>query len=238
MNKFGHLATTNENVDSAIRYLYKLLLSDLRPPWSTHTFPQALPGNGLLSKYTWPSLLQWDGPAGLQLLGEAVVKLLADVATAMDLELQGFLARPLYACTASSGSDRLMCMSVALMSPQITHVEGRLHHRCNHCVQKDAGVTASGSFPLRVLHLYALVGVGGHAPTPLHSKPVRLVVAAPPPDWAWGIHGVWPDRPRFDSPAALPERAEDSRGKHWRYSPAESDAICCHAGPSRGEPSE
>ena len=144
------------------------------------------------------------------------------MAEAVDLELQGFLARPLYVCTSTSGSDSLMCMSVASMSQLIKHVEGRLHYRCGNCVKKDAGEPASGSLPLRVLHLYALVGAGGQALTPLHSKPVRLV----------------DDRPRFDSRGALPERAQDSRGEHWCYSPTESDAIWCHAGPYRGEPSE
>ena len=131
-----------------------------------------------------------------------------------------------------------MCMSVASMSQLIKHVEGRLHYRCGNCVKKDAGEPASGSLPLRVLHLYALVGAGGQALTPLHSKPVRLVVAAPQAKWAWGRELRDDERPRLDSRGAWPERAQDSRGEHWRYSPAESDAIWCHAGPYRGEPSE
>ena len=131
-----------------------------------------------------------------------------------------------------------MCMSVASMSKLITHAEGRLHYLCGNCVQKDAGEPASGSFPLRVLHLYALVGAGGQALTPLHSKPVRLVVTAPPADWAWGTHHVWPDRPRSDSPCASPERLKDWRGWHWRYCLSESNAIWRHSGPYLGEPSE
>ncbi len=237
-NELGHLDATKENVDAAIRYLYKLLLRDLRPPWLTHTFPQALPGNGVLSKFTRPSFLQWDGAAGSKLFGEAVAKLLADVAAAVDLELQGFLARPLYVCTSTSGSDRLMCMSVASMSQLITHVDGRLHYRCGNCMKKDAEQPASGNFPLRVLHLYALVGAGGQDLTPLHSKPVRLVVAAPLAKWAWGRELRDDDHPRFDSGGACPERAKDSRGEHWRYNSTESDAIWCHAGPYRGELSE
>ena len=131
-----------------------------------------------------------------------------------------------------------MCMSVASMSKLITHAEGRLHYPCGNCVQKDEGEPTSGSFPLRVLHLYALVGADGQAPTPLHSKPVRLVVTAPPADWAWGTHHVWPDRPRSDSPCASPERSKDWRGWHWRYRLSESDAIWRHSGPYLGEPSE
>ena len=205
----GHLEATKENVDSAIRYLHKLLLRDMRPPWVTHTFPQALPGTGVLSRYTRPSFLQWDGAVGSKLFGETVVKLLTDVVEAVQLELKGFLAKPLYVCTSTSRSDSLMCMSVASMSKLTTHAEGRLHYLCGNCMQNDEGEPASGSFPLRVLHLYALVGAGGQVLTPLHSKPVRLVVSAPLSNSAWGTHHVWPDRPRSDSPSALPERSKD-----------------------------
>ena len=45
---------TPEFLNEAVRYLYALILSDMRPPWLEHTFPQALPGNGVLSKYTRP----------------------------------------------------------------------------------------------------------------------------------------------------------------------------------------
>ena len=36
VTKLGQLEATQENVDSAIRYLHKLILRDLRPPWLTH----------------------------------------------------------------------------------------------------------------------------------------------------------------------------------------------------------
>ena len=237
-NELGELKATQENVNAAIRYLYKVLLRDLRPPWLTHTFPQALPGNNLLSKYTRPCFLQWDGEAGGKLFGEAVAKLLADAVAAVDLELRGFLARPLYVCTSTSGRDSLMCMSVASMSKLIMHREGRLHYRCGKCMAKDAGEPASGSSPLRVLHLYALVGTDGRALTPLHSRPVRLVVAAPPAQWAWGEQLREDDLPGLDSRGASPERGLDSRGEHWRYQAADSNAIWCYAGPYRGEPTE
>ena len=53
-NDLGQPSQTQANLDAAMRYLYNMLLRDLRPPWLTHAFPQALPGNGLLSKYTRP----------------------------------------------------------------------------------------------------------------------------------------------------------------------------------------
>ena len=62
------------------------------------------------------------------MFGEAVAELLADAVAAVDLELRGFLARPLYVCTSTSGRDSLMCMSVASMSKLIMHREGRLHY--------------------------------------------------------------------------------------------------------------
>ena len=237
-NELGELKATEENVNVAIRYLYKVLLRDLRPPWLAHTFPQALPGNNLLSKYTRPCFLQWDGEAGSKLFGEAVAKLLADAVAAVDLELRGFLARPLYVCTSTSGRDRLMCMSVASMSKLIMHREGRLHYRCGKCMAKAAGEPASGSSLLRVLHLYGLVGTDGPALTPLHSRLVRLVVAAPPAQWAWGEQFREDDLPDLDSRGASPERGSDSRGVHWRYQAADSNAIWCYAGPYRGEPTE
>ena len=57
-NGLEHLEPTKENFDAATRYPYKLLLRDLRPPWLAHTFPQALPGNAVLSKYTRSCFLQ------------------------------------------------------------------------------------------------------------------------------------------------------------------------------------
>ena len=126
-------------------------------------------------------------------------------------------------------------MSVASMSQLIMHSEDRQHYRCRKCAG-DASLEepASGSLPLRVLHLYALVGTGGHAPTPLHMRPVRLVVAAPPAEWAWGQDRVG----EFRGSDASPVEGKDSRGAHWRYNEAESTAIWYRAGSYRGDPSE
>ena len=98
---------------------------------------------------------------------------------------------------------------------------------------------ASGSVPLRVLHIYALVSASGPAPTPLHMPAVRLVVTAPPEDWAWG-------RPPEDWSAynggarstAWPTQGVDSRGAHFRYNDAESRAIWYRARSYCGNPSE
>ena len=238
-NGLDQLPDTKDSLDAAIRYLYKLVLSDLRPPWLTHAFPQALPGNGLLSRYTRPCVLQWIAVEGAECFGESVAKKITQHVRAVALELRGVLARPLYVCTASSGSNGEMCMSVASMSKLVMHTEGRQHYRCRKCAEDvSEREPASGSLPLRVLYLYALVGTNGPAPTPLHMRPVRLVVTAPPADWAWG-QGPVPDVLGGGRSAASPVQGVDSVWeRYWRYNHAESTAIWCRARSYRGDPSE
>ena len=67
------------------------------------------------------------------MFGEAVAGKIFRTVRAMALELCGFLARPLYVCTAPRGSEGEMCMSVASMSQLIRHAEGRLLYRCTKC---------------------------------------------------------------------------------------------------------
>jgi hypothetical protein len=237
-NGLGQLEETKENLDAAVRYLYKILLRDLRPPWLTYAFPQALPGNVLLSRYTRPGFLHWEADQGAVLFGASVARKISKVVRAVELTLVGFLARPLYVCTAISGSEGKMCMSVASMSELIMHSEGRQHYRCKKCAgEPSLREPASGSLPLRVLHVYALVGTGGHAPTPLHMRPVRLVVVAPPPEWGWGRHRVTDALVGGESPAS-PEQGLDTKGVHWLYNDAESTSLWYRAGPYRGEPSD
>ena len=86
-------------------YLYKVLLRDLRPPWLTHAFPQAPPGNGLLTRHTRPCFLQWDADQGAGLLSESVAEKISQAVRAVALELCSFLAMPFYVCTAPSGTE-------------------------------------------------------------------------------------------------------------------------------------
>ena len=178
---------------------------------------------------------QWSADQGASLFGVIVATKISQAVRAVALELSGFLARPLYVCTATSGSEGQMCRSVASMSQLIMHSEGRQHYRCKKCAgEASLREPASGSLPLRVLHLSALVGAGEHGSAPLHMRPVRLVVAAPPAEWAWGQARVL----GCDRPTASPEQGLDSVGVHWRYNEAESTAIWYRAGPYRGEASE
>ena len=101
----------------------------------------------------------------------------------------------------------------------------RQHYRCRKCAENASErEPASSSLPLRVLHLYALVGTSGPAPTPLHMQPVRLVVTAPPPEWAWGLDDVT-DVFAGGRSAALPQQGRDSVGAHWRFNKPGSEAI-------------
>ena len=44
VNNLGHLEPIKENFDLAIRYMFKVMLRDLRPPWLAHTFPRLCQG--------------------------------------------------------------------------------------------------------------------------------------------------------------------------------------------------
>ena len=221
------LPDNKESLDAATRYLYKLLLSDLRPPWLTEAFPQALPGNSLLSRYSRPCFLQWGDGEGADLFGDSVATRISQHVDSLGLELRGFLARPLYVCTASSGRNGEMCMSLASMSQLVKHAEGRREYRCRKCAKKASErEPASGSGPLRVLHIYALVSTSGPASTPLHMPAVRLVVTAPPEDWAWCRSPEdWSVYNGGARSTAWPTQGVDSRGAHFRYNDAESRVI-------------
>ena len=67
-------------MDAASRYIHKILLRDV-------------PGDGVLSRYTSPSILQWESALGTLLLGMKVSKLIGDAAQAVDVEMAGYLAR-------------------------------------------------------------------------------------------------------------------------------------------------
>ena len=46
-------------VDAAVLYMHKSLLRGVCPPWFEYDFPQALPAEKVLPRYTRPSSLQW-----------------------------------------------------------------------------------------------------------------------------------------------------------------------------------
>ena len=122
-----------------------------------------------------------------------------------------------------------MCMSVASMSPLIIHTEARHHYRCRKCAGNvSLEDPASGSVALRMLYLYPLVGADGHASTGVHTQPVRLIVTAPPAEWAW-CEGDATEVLTDERSAASPKQGWDTGGAHWRYNDAESSAIWSRA---------
>ena len=149
----------------------------------------------------------------------------------LDLQVAGFIARPLYVCTARVGNDQRMCMSVASMSKMITQRCQRTSYRCRTWLDMEAGGECSRDVPKRVLQLYALVDTGLSQPTPVRMRPVRLVLFAPPERWAWGEEIV----PMGDAlPPSSPKLGLDRRGFHWFYDEVESVAIWLSAGPYEG----
>ena len=84
------------------------------------------------------------------MFGDSVANKISQHVHAVDLELVGFLARPLYVCTAISGSKGEMCMSVASMSQLVKQTEGRQDYRCRKCVENASErEPASSSSPVR-----------------------------------------------------------------------------------------
>ena len=200
-----------------------------------YQFPQALPGEGLLSRFTRPSFLQWiDDSQGMAraLFGNDLSDRVKSTMEYMGLEHAGFVARPLYACTKRIEGGE-MCMNVASMSKFIQHRDGRSHDRCTKCKQKECADSApvSDSVPLRVLDLYILVRDGSKT-TFMRSKPYRLCLSAPPTRWAWGVDlGQLPHLTQ-----AMPRFVSHAKGKFYDYNDAESEAIWCYSSSYEGKP--
>jgi hypothetical protein len=173
------------------------------------------------------------------LFGKRVMAILSNVANSVSVEVAGAMARPLYVCTDLRGSSgsRELCMAAASMSKFAQQVPGRRQYRCSECVKR---APVSDSAPLRILHFYALVSASDCGLAPLRMKEVRLVLNAPPDNWAWRASPTGLELPPQcgqSLPAALqaqPALSKHKQGKYWRYSQAESDAIWRAAGPFPG----
>ena len=116
--------------------------------------------------------------------GKRYLKLLHEVTEAVSLECAGAIARPLYVCTTLKGNE--YCMSMASMSSLFQQTEDRAEYKCSWCSKCTSSTPDSGSVPMRVLLLYALVYTHSSFLTPLRMKSIRLLVSAPPESWAWG----------------------------------------------------
>ena len=68
----------------------------------------------------------------------------------------------------------------------------------------------------------------------MRTKPLRVVVRAPPDTWGRGTPAGDQPEHREASPEWQPEEVEEV--SHWRYNKADSDQIWLHSGPFRGTP--
>ena len=85
--------------DAAAQYVHLNLLQDLSPPWIEHEFSQALPGDGVLSRYLKPTFLCWDMNFAPQLFGKVLTDTWMSVAPSLALKAGGVVGRPLCVCT-------------------------------------------------------------------------------------------------------------------------------------------
>ena len=237
----GEVDETSEKFfQDAVRYLQVCLLSDLRPPWADYNFPQALPGDGTLSRYTRPCFLQWEEADAAILFGDEVMSKLCKVAADVSHTVVGVLGRPLYVCTARphEKTPERLCMATASMSPLMQLSQARKHYLCAKC-KNEQKAPVSDSAPLRVLHLYVTVAATDGLPTPVRMKPLPVVLEAPPDTFAWHSSKMH----TFDQPAsmAVPTRLDIALDRHgarvvaYAFNPEESKEIWCSAGAFRGE---
>ena len=228
--------TKEELLDEAVKCVTLVLLRDMRPPWLDHVFPQALPGDGLLSKFTRPSFLFWHANVLDMLFGTALGSDLNDKAVSVDYQLAGVIARPLYKCTqivdASTGAA---CKNVASMSRLLRDTASRGHYKCKECAERTQGAGETPgvpSVPLRALYLYPMVSGPDGEPTPLRAiTPHRVFVHAPPENWGWGVERVQRDVVTQANPTistAMPT--------WYTFNSEESEAIWIESSPYKATP--
>ena len=140
----------------AVRYMYKVLMRDLRPPWLDHTFHQALPGDAVLSRFTRPLFLFWPEGQTEELFGATVHAKFVQRAEEVDLEFAGIVARPLYMCVEIVGPGAGdVCENVASMTEHLRQEGGRAAYRCSACIKR---LQASGGRQALSTHLAVLCG--------------------------------------------------------------------------------
>ena len=230
VNKFsdGYIKTLTKEqlLSDSIQFMYRLLLQDIRPPWLAHDFPLALPGEGVLSKLTRASFLQWDVEKSGTLFGEEVYHRLIKTTDSVSKTFAGVIGRPLFVCMeVVDTATHQLCMNVASMSHYLQQPACRPIYKCSKCVQASTRWRATGgsaSPSLRVLWLYPLVEGKDGKPLPLRmASPVRIVVHAPPVSWGLGARS---DRLCIGNKPVIPE----VRGQapiHYIYDAKHSAAI-------------
>ena len=214
---------SNRMFDAAVQYIHVNLLQDLSPPWMEKDFAQALPGEGVLSRYLKPCFLKWDIASAGVLFGEVMTRTLSHAANSVGCTAVSIVGRPLYVCTQPSGTG--VCGRVAAMSPLMEQRGDQKVFMCRWCKHYNAALPVSGSRPRRVMQLYLQVRVAGGAITFMRTKPLRIMVAAPTS--AWGTGDALPASSCL--PVAMPTTGSDTAPVHFVFSEAESEAIWLHA---------
>ena len=219
----------------AVRYIHMNLLQDLSPPWITKKFTQAVPGDGLLAQCLMPTFLQWDVEYAKRLFGYDVMDTFEAAADKVSLSVAGVLARPLYVCM-----NRRMgvpCLSVASMSPLLERFEGHRPFMCGQCAKKCLEQPVSDSTPLHMMRLYILVHVKDAQGTPMRTKPMQIIVHAPPNDVKWAVPNAT-DLVRENihaCPTSVNVRrsSDEKRQAIYKYDEVDSLAIWKYSAPFR-----
>jgi len=188
---------TQEMYAGAVWFLHMKLLQDIAPPWVARPFPHALPGDGVMCRYTKPAFLRLHIARAECLFGDAGMATWRWVARAVDAEVAGLQARPLYACTQTR-ADGGTCMALAAMSPLPEQKAAHTPFACARCQREAAGAPASGSAPRRVWRLYVLVPTVAGRSTVLRTYPLHVIVDAPLDNVRWGL-GFAGNAPAFGS---------------------------------------
>jgi len=213
----------NRMFDAAVQYIHVNLLQDLSPPWLDKNFPQALPGDGVLSRYLKPCFLKWDMASAVPLFGETITRTLSHAAQSLGLTAVFIVGRPLYVCTQPWRSG--VCMRMAAMSPLMEQRADQKCFMCAWCKKNNSGLPTTGERPRRVIQLYLQVRLGGGAITPMRTSPLRIMLHAPLA--AWGTGKDLPSK----SPllVADPEKVSDKFRVHFSFNQVDSERLWLHA---------
>ena len=194
-------------------------------PWIDHQFSQALPGDGVFSRYLKPIFLRWTLDKIGILFGQKVLRTWKHKCECVDLKLGAVAGRPLYVCTRSK-EDGQICGKLAAMSPLMKQRQKHRHFVCKDCACKDPG--KHQALPvLRLVRLYSQVRMDDRC-LAMRSAPMRILVHAPRDDTVWGIGHQAPDELRDIDPAS-PKATRILGGLAFTYNDTESHKIWKYA---------
>ena len=209
----------------AVQYIHLNLLQDLSPPWIEREFSQALPGNGVLSRYLKPTFVRWPFPKLSLLFGEDVLETWRHRCHCVGLELVALVGRPLYTCSCTLPNGKV-CGAIAAMSPLVQKREDNRPFMCKRCATKQP--REHQALPvMRMVRLYAQVEVQDKV-VAMRTVPMHILIHAPKNDAAWGIgHEVPNDM--LNITMAQPTKLKSFHQSGYKYNEKESQNIWIHA---------